>query len=103
VKRLHIHIAVEDLERSISFYSVLFASRPSVAKLDYAKWTLDDPAVNLAISRRGATGIDHHGIQVDRRRKDARPGGDNLLLRPVQQILGRRSDRLALGDVLHVR
>jgi catechol 2,3-dioxygenase-like lactoylglutathione lyase family enzyme len=66
VKRLHVHIAVDDLDRSIGFYSTLFGAEPSVVKSDYAKWMLDDPRVNLAISSRNrAAGIDHLGIQVD--------------------------------------
>jgi catechol 2,3-dioxygenase-like lactoylglutathione lyase family enzyme len=66
MKRLHVHVAVEDLPKSISFYSALFASEPSVAKPDYAKWMLDDPRVNFAISSRGrAAGLDHLGIQVE--------------------------------------
>jgi len=65
MKRLHVHIAVDDLERAIGFYSALFASQPSLVKPDYAKWMLDDPRVSLAISQRGTTGIDHLGIQVD--------------------------------------
>ena len=66
MKRLHIHIAVDDLEKSIGFYSTLFASEPSVRKDDYAKWMLDDPRVNLAISQRERTaGVDHLGIQTD--------------------------------------
>jgi catechol 2,3-dioxygenase-like lactoylglutathione lyase family enzyme len=67
VKRLHVHIAVADLDRSIGFYSTLFGARPSVVKTDYAKWMLDDPKVNLAISQRDSRsiGVDHLGIQVD--------------------------------------
>ncbi len=66
MKRLHIHLAVEDLASSIRFYSALFASQPTVEKTDYAKWMLDDPRVNFAISQRGATpGLDHLGIQVE--------------------------------------
>ncbi|HEY5338936.1 MAG TPA: ArsI/CadI family heavy metal resistance metalloenzyme [Rhizomicrobium sp.] len=66
MKRLHVHIAVDDLEKSIGFYSALFASQPSVRKDDYAKWMLDDPRVNLAISQRDRTiGVDHLGIQTD--------------------------------------
>lgn len=66
MKRLHVHIAVDDLERSIGFYSTLFGAEPAVIETDYAKWMLDDPCVNLAISRRGrAAGIDHLGIQVE--------------------------------------
>ena len=66
MKRLHVHVAVEDLKKSIDFYSRLFATQPSVLKADYAKWMLEDPKVNFAISKRGrAGGVDHLGIQVD--------------------------------------
>ena len=66
MKRLHIHMAVEDLPRSIGFYSALFAAEPAVVKTDYAKWMLDDPRVNFAISTRGRQpGLDHLGIQVE--------------------------------------
>ena len=66
MKRLHVHVAVEDLPKSIGFYSTLFATEPSVVKTDYAKWMLDDPRMNFAISARGrAPGLDHLGIQVE--------------------------------------
>lgn len=66
MKRLHVHVAVDDLDRSIGFYSALFASEPSVTKPDYAKWMLDNPRVNFAISMRGtAAGVEHLGIQVE--------------------------------------
>jgi len=67
VKRLHVHIAVDNLAHSIGFYSTLFGAEPSVVKPDYAKWMLDDPKVNLAISQRDriAPGVDHLGIQVE--------------------------------------
>ena len=66
MKRLHVHVAVDDLQISIGFYSALFAARPSVTKPDYAKWMLEDPRVNFAISTRGrAPGLDHLGIQVE--------------------------------------
>jgi predicted enzyme related to lactoylglutathione lyase len=66
MKRLHVHVAVDDLQRSIGFYAALFAARPSVIKTDYAKWMLDDPRVNFAISTRGRQpGLDHLGIQVE--------------------------------------
>jgi catechol 2,3-dioxygenase-like lactoylglutathione lyase family enzyme len=66
MKRMHVHVAVENLERSIGFYSALFAARPAVIKSDYAKWMLDDPRVNFAISIRGKQpGLDHLGIQVE--------------------------------------
>jgi len=65
-RRLHVHVAVDDLEKSTAFYSTLFAAEPTVQKGDYVKWLLDDPAVNFAISNRsGKVGIDHLGFQVD--------------------------------------
>jgi catechol 2,3-dioxygenase-like lactoylglutathione lyase family enzyme len=66
VKRLHVHVAVSDLSQSIGFYSALFAAQPTVLKTDYAKWMLDDPRVNFAISTRGReSGLDHLGIQAE--------------------------------------
>jgi len=66
MKRLHVHVAVENLSEAIDFYSTLFAATPSVEKSDYAKWMLDDPNVNFAISARGrAPGLNHLGIQVE--------------------------------------
>lgn len=67
MKRLHVHVGVEDIEASIRFYSTLFGAEPSVAKADYAKWMLEDPRVNFAISsgQTAATGIEHLGIQVE--------------------------------------
>lgn len=68
MKRLHVHVAVEDLSISVRFYSQLFAARPVVLEDDYAKWMLENPRVNFAISRRGAApGIEHLGIQVEDR------------------------------------
>lgn len=66
MKRMHVHVSVADLEVSIRFYSTLFAADPTVRKPDYAKWMLEDPRVNFAISQRGvAPGIAHLGIQVE--------------------------------------
>jgi hypothetical protein len=66
MKRLHVHVSVSDLAHSIGFYSALFAAKPTVEKPDYAKWMLDDPSVNFAISTRGReVGLDHLGIQVE--------------------------------------
>jgi len=70
MKRLHVNVAVGDLERSIAFYSGLFAAEPTVVKPDYAKWMLDDPRVNFAISTRSSQpGLDHLGIQVEDRQE----------------------------------
>ncbi len=66
MKRMHVNLAVSDLEASIEFYSSLFASGPTVHKQDYAKWMLDDPRVNFAVSTRSSRkGVDHLGIQVE--------------------------------------
>jgi len=68
MKRLHVHVSVNDLDASVRFYSRLFATDPTVRKLDYAKWMLEDPRVNFAISRRdGRPGVQHLGIQVEDR------------------------------------
>ncbi|TXC62068.1 glyoxalase/bleomycin resistance/dioxygenase family protein [Piscinibacter aquaticus] len=66
MKRFHVHVHVDDLARSIGFYSKLFAAEPTRVENDYAKWMLDDPRINFAISTRGAkAGIDHLGFQTD--------------------------------------
>ena len=66
MKRLHVHVSVDDLSRSVGFYSARFAAQPTVGKSDYAKWMLEDPRVNFAISTRGReAGLDHLGIQVE--------------------------------------
>ncbi len=66
MKRFHIHVGVKDLESSVQFYSTLFGQKPIKLKPDYAKWLLDDPRLNFAISTRtGEVGVDHLGIQVE--------------------------------------
>ncbi|MDE2203510.1 MAG: glyoxalase/bleomycin resistance/dioxygenase family protein [Burkholderiaceae bacterium] len=66
MKRFHVHVHVDDLSKSIAFYSKLFAAEPTRVESDYAKWMLDDPRINFAISTRGSTpGVDHLGFQVD--------------------------------------
>jgi len=67
MKRLHVHVGVNDLDQSIAFYSRLFAAEPTVVKPDYAKWMLEDPRVNFAISsgHAAARGVEHLGIQVE--------------------------------------
>lgn len=67
MKRLHIHVGVNDLDQSIRFYSTLFAAEPTVVKEDYAKWMLEDPRVNFAISagQHPAKGIQHLGVQAE--------------------------------------
>ena len=86
MKRMHVHVSVSDLEASVRFYSELFAAEPTIRKVDYAKWMLDDPRVNFAISQRGAAaGIEHLGIQVE----------DHAELEEVYSRL-RRADRPVL-------
>ena len=66
MKRFHVHVHVEDLQASIAFYAKLFAAEPTRVESDYAKWMLDDPRINFAISNRdGQRGIDHLGLQTD--------------------------------------
>lgn len=66
MKRFHAHISVSDLNASIRFYSAMFGIQPTVLKPDYAKWSLEDPRVNFAVSQRGAAaGLNHLGIQVE--------------------------------------
>jgi len=68
MKRLHVHVSVGDLAESVRFYSELFDAEPTVRQSDYAKWMLEDPRVNFAISRRdGKPGMQHLGIQVEDR------------------------------------
>ncbi len=113
MKRLHVHVSVDDLAQSVRFYSTLFAAEPAVTKADYAKWMLDDPRVNFAISTRsGGAGLDHLGIQVEtqgeleevygRLRQADRPvldEGDHLLLRAIGKVLDHRPARRVVGDV----
>ena len=66
MKRFHVHVAVKDLQQSARFYSAMFGVQPTVIKPDYAKWMLDDPRVNFAISQRSQTpGVNHLGMQAD--------------------------------------
>jgi catechol 2,3-dioxygenase-like lactoylglutathione lyase family enzyme len=66
MKRFHVHLSVNDIAQSVGFYSTLFGHAPTVQKPDYAKWMLDDPRINFAISAQGhATGLDHLGFQVE--------------------------------------
>jgi hypothetical protein len=66
MKRFHVHISVEDLDANVRFYSTVFGAPPTLLKPDYAKWMLDDPRINFAISQRGLEpGVDHLGVQVE--------------------------------------
>ena len=84
MKRLHVHLSVDNLDKSIQFYSGMFGVEPTVVKPDYAKWMLDDPRVNFAISHRGAKiGLNHLGIQVE---------SGNELSEMQSQLAGLRPD-----------
>jgi hypothetical protein len=66
MKRFHVHVAVSDLSKSIAFYSAMFGEQPTLVKPDYAKWMLEDPRINFAISNRGnAPGVNHLGLQAE--------------------------------------
>ncbi|HTS53407.1 MAG TPA: ArsI/CadI family heavy metal resistance metalloenzyme [Burkholderiales bacterium] len=66
MKRFHVHVAVDDLDANVRFYSTVFGASPTVLKTDYAKWMLEDPRLNFALSKRGLKpGVDHLGVQVD--------------------------------------
>ena len=66
MKRFHVHVAVDDIEQAVRFYSTMFGAEPTVLKPDYAKWMVEDPRINFAISARGATpGVNHLGFQLD--------------------------------------
>lgn len=87
MKRFHVHLAVSQLDESIQFYTALFGQAPTVQKADYAKWMLEDPRVNFAISERGAKpGLDHLGFQVD-----------------SDEELGALNDRLASAELPSVK
>ena len=113
MKRFHVHLGVSDLDASIGFYSKLFGVAPSVRKDDYAKWMLDDPRVNFAISDRGArNGLNHLGLQADSADELAdiglrfAAGGRTecaLLLRGVRQALGTGPAGHSVGSVSQPR
>ena len=105
MKRMHVHVSVNDLEKSIGFYSHLFDAQPNVVEADYAKWKLDDPRVNFAVSARGAKpGLDHLGIQVDaggelqaiHDRLDA--AGQAMLTQEAEHCCYARSDKHWVTD-----
>jgi catechol 2,3-dioxygenase-like lactoylglutathione lyase family enzyme len=105
MKRFHVHVSVKNLEESIGFYSKLFGAQPSVTKADYAKWMLDDPRVNFAISQRGRTaGVNHLGFQVDSGeelavlRQQAAQAGISALDQPGAACCYARSDKHWIED-----
>jgi catechol 2,3-dioxygenase-like lactoylglutathione lyase family enzyme len=89
MNRFHVHVNVNDLDRSITFYSQLFGAGPTVVKPDYAKWMLEDPRINFAISKHdGAAGVDHLGIQA----------GDGAALEAIGARL-KAADAVSLAEV----
>jgi len=105
MKRMHVHVAVADLNRSIGFYSALFAAEPAVIKADYAKWMLDDPRVNFAISTRGREpGVDHLGIQVENQNElhevyaRLRKAGDNVVEQGQTTCCYAKSEKSWIDD-----
>ena len=110
MKRLHVHVAVKDLADSVRFYSTLFGVRPSVLETDYAKWMLDDPRVNFAISKRGqAPGLDHLGLQVENDgelrevAEQLRAAGQDVLEQKNAACCYTRSDKAWVTDPQGVR
>jgi len=105
MKRLHVHVAVKDLADSVRFYSTLFGVRPSVLEADYAKWMLDDPRVNFAISKRGQPpGLDHLGLQVESDEElrevadQLRAAGQDVLEQKNAACCYTRSDKAWVSD-----
>jgi hypothetical protein len=85
MKRFHVHVAVSDLQKSMRFYSAMFGAEPSVVKPDYAKWMLEDPRLNFAISQRGhAPGVNHLGMQAE----------TDVELEDIHANLQRANDRI---------
>src|SRR3974390_2442096 len=105
MKRLHVHVAVSDLSQSVGFYSALFAAQPTVLKMDYAKWLLDDPRMNFAISTRGREpGLDHLGIQVESQEElhevysRLRQAGDNIIEQGQTACCYAKSEKSWIDD-----
>ena len=105
MKRFHVHMHVDDLAKNIAFYTQLFAAEPARVERDYAKWMLEDPRVNFAISTRGSKpGLDHLGFQVDEseelaalKARDGEAGGDRTA--PRANALTRLTVPLVAGAV----
>lgn len=110
MKRLHLHVSVPDLTQSIAFYEALFGAKPSVVKDDYAKWMLEDPRVNFAISQRGrSAGLDHVGVQVDSRAEldelagRLKAAGETTLDQQATACCYARSDKSWVADPAGLR
>jgi catechol 2,3-dioxygenase-like lactoylglutathione lyase family enzyme len=110
MKRFHVNVSVADLSQSIDFYNTLFGQQPSVVKDDYAKWMLDDPSVNFAISesRRGS-GINHVGLQADTMeelgeiQQRLRAAGEQTFEQPDAECCYARSSKTWVQDPDAVR
>ena len=110
MKRFHVHVNVDHLDDSIRFYTTLFGATPTLVKPDYAKWMLDDPRVNFAISQRGRpAGIDHLGVQAEDEAELATIG-ERLLAADAVALAGQgttccyaRSDKFWAEDPQGVR
>jgi catechol 2,3-dioxygenase-like lactoylglutathione lyase family enzyme len=105
MKRFHVHVSVDDLAASVRFYSTVFGTAPTVLKPDYAKWMIDDPRVNFAISRRGTkSGLDHLGVQVEsdaeltELRNQVAAAGTAALDQPTAECCYVRSDKYWTTD-----
>lgn len=105
MKRFHVHVAVDDLAESIRFYSALFGATPTVSEADYAKWMLEDPRVNFAISGRGrSVGVNHLGFQVDSSaeltdfRKQLEAADSSLVEQKATTCCYARSDKYWITD-----
>ncbi len=105
MKRFHVHLSVRDLDASIRFYSTLFSAKPTVREPEYAKWMLEDPRVNFAISTRsGSPGIDHLGIQAENADELAELGarldlaGEAVVAEPGAECCHARSDKVWSQD-----
>jgi len=111
MKRLHVHVGVVDLEQSVRFYSTLFGTQPTKRESDYAKWMLDDPRVNFAISSRsdGAAGLSHLGIQaedqdeLDQIAARAKDAGDSVLIETGASCCYARSNKAWVDDPTGIR
>ena len=105
MKRFHVHVSVDDLEKSVRFYSSLFGREPSVAKPDYAKWMLDEPRINFAISDRGGNpGVNHLGFQLDdaaeleSMRAHLDRASENVLAEPGSECCYAKSNKYWVQD-----
>jgi predicted enzyme related to lactoylglutathione lyase len=105
MKRMHVHVSVADIPNAIGFYSALFAAKPAVVKPDYAKWMLEDPRVNFAISTRGhEVGLNHLGIQVEGRAElhevyaRLREAGGTVIEQGATTCCYAKSEKSWIGD-----